>query len=60
MSTLLQKEKANALLAFLEYAHAEQYAGLDDEMPDHCNEWIGNLKDDEVCDLVLAVFREGL
>lgn len=58
--TLLHKEKANALLAFLEYAHAEQYQGLDDEMPDHCNEWIASLTEDEVCDLVLPVFREGL
>ena len=58
--TILQKEKANALLAFLEYAHAEQYHGLDDDMPDDCNEWIGSLTDDEVCDLVLAVYRNGI
>ena len=57
---LFQKEKANALLQFLEYAHAEQYSGLDDEMADDCNEWISSLSDDEVSELVLAAFREGL
>lgn len=58
--TTFQKEKANALLAFLEYAHAEQYRGTDDDMPDACNDWIGNLTDKEVTDLVLAVYHEGI
>ena len=56
----MQKEKAQALLAFLEAAHAEQYTGLDDPMCVDCNDWISSLTDDEVCELVLAVFREGI
>ena len=27
--------------------HAQQYNGLDDEMPDDCNEWIGDLSSEE-------------
>jgi len=32
---------------FIEEKHAEQYIGLDDDMPDDCNEWIANLDADE-------------
>ena len=28
--------------------HAEQYDGLDDEMPDNCSEWIAYLSVDEL------------
>ena len=58
--TLSQKEKAKHLLAFLVDCHAEQYTGLDDPMADDCNDWIGSLTDDELCDLVLAAYREGI
>lgn len=57
---MFHKEKASALLTLLQNAHAEQYQGLDDEMADDCNEWIGNLTDDEVSDIVLAVYHKGL
>ena len=29
--------------SYLVDKHAEQYDGLDDEMPDNCSEWISNL-----------------
>lgn len=58
--TIFQKEQAKALLDLLTIAHAVQYAGLDDDMADNCDDWIGNLTDDEVCDIVLKVFHEGL
>jgi hypothetical protein len=32
---------------FLQEKHAEQYCGLDDDMPDDCSEWIANLDPDE-------------
>ena len=35
---------------FLQEKHAEQYIGLDDDMPDDCGEWIANLDVDEVID----------
>lgn len=57
---MFHKEKASALLTLLQNAHAEQYQGLDDEMADDCNEWIGNLTDDEVSEIVLAVYHNGL
>ena len=51
---------SQALKEFLEWEHAKQYVGTDDDMPDACNAWISNLIDDDVCRMVLAVFREGL
>ena len=32
---------------FLQDKHAEQYRGLDDEMPDDFNEWLQDLDPDE-------------
>ena len=58
--SLMHKEKAKALLDFLQNAHAEQYHGLDDDMPDDCNDWIEKLTDDELCELVLATFHDGI
>lgn len=57
---MLQKDKAASLLTLLQNAHAEQYVGTDDCMPDDCDDWIGNLTDDELCDIVLSVFHQGL
>lgn len=59
MSTF-QKDKSKALNDLLSWAHAEQYTGLDDEMIDDCNDWIGNLTEEEICEIVLSVFRQGL
>lgn len=58
--SLMHRDKAKALTTFLEWAHAEQYTGLDDEMPDDFSDWIGNLTEDELCDLVLSTFKEGI
>lgn len=60
MSTLMHKERSKALLDFLGWAHAEEYTGVDDDMLDACNDWISGLTDDEVTDLVLETFHEGL
>lgn len=32
---------------YLQYKHADQYVGLDDEMPDDFNEWLEDLPMDE-------------
>ena len=58
--TTLQKEKANALREFLQYSHAEQYIGTDDDMPDSCDDWVASLTDNELCTLVLAAYHEGI
>lgn len=58
--SLLQNEKSRALLDLLTAAHAEEYHGLDDDMPDACNDWIADLTDDELCDIVLAVYHSGI
>lgn len=60
MANTFNEEQATALLELLRYAHAVQYTGLDDEMADDCEEWIGNLKDEEICDIVLSVYHKGL
>tara|TARA_R100001530_G_C4284265_1_gene146383 strand:+ start:530 stop:703 length:174 start_codon:yes stop_codon:yes gene_type:complete len=57
---MITKEKSEALLTFFINAHADQYIGLDDPMCDDCNDWISALTDDEVCELVLETFREGI
>jgi hypothetical protein len=57
---MANKDKAQALLTFLEWCHADDYTGLDDDMPDACNDWISDLTDDYVCDLVLSTFHEGI
>jgi len=33
---------------YLQDKHAEQYQGLDDEMPDNFNEWLNDLGCDEI------------
>ena len=58
--SLMHKDKAKALNEYLEWCHAEQYTGLDDEMGEDCGDWIGNLTEDELCDLVISTFREGI
>lgn len=58
--SLMRQEKAKALHELLAWAHAEQYTGLDDEMPDDCSDWIGSLTEEEVSEIALSVFREGL
>lgn len=60
MTNYFHKEQAEALLELLRSAHAVQYTGLDDEMADDCDEWIGSLTDEELCDIVLAVYHRGL
>ena len=35
---------------FLQEKHAENYHGLDDEMPDAFNNWLGNLPVDTLID----------
>jgi hypothetical protein len=57
---MFQKEQAKALLELLQSAHAVQYTGLDDEMADDCNDWISSLTDDEVADICMKVFKEGI
>ena len=58
--TLMQKDKAKALHDLLSWAHAEQYVGLDDDMPDDCEDWIGNLTEEDVTDICISTFRSGL
>lgn len=57
---LLEREKADALRTLLEYAHAEDYRGTDDDMPDDCDHWISELTDDELCKIILSIFHEGI
>jgi uncharacterized protein (DUF2164 family) len=49
---------------FLIDRHADQYVGLDDEMPDDCDNWIGNLDSDELTQLAdkfgEAQYKRGL
>ena len=59
MSTF-SKEKAAALLELLRLEHATQYTGTDDMMIDDCNDWIGALTDDEVSEICVSTFREGI
>ena len=58
--TLLHKDKAKALYDLLSWAHAEQYTGLYDEMPDDCNDWISALTEDEVAEIAVSTFKAGL
>lgn len=36
---------------YLQIVHAQQYEGLDDDMPDHYDNWLANLDKDELIDL---------
>ena len=58
--SLMHKDKAKALNEYLEWCHAEDYTGTDDDMPDCCADWIAELTEDELCYLVIATLREGL
>ena len=60
MATLMHKDKAKALWDLLSWAHSEQYRGTDDMMIDDCNDWIGSLTDDEVAQICISTFREGI
>ena len=58
--TTLQKEKASALRTLLEYEHATEYMGTDDDMSDKFNDWLSSLDEEEICQIILSVFREGI
>ena len=55
-----QKENAQALYTILRNEHAKSYSGLDDEMGEHCDEWISDLSEDEVADICISIFRNGI
>ncbi len=56
----MHKERAKALWDLLSWAHAEQYSGTDDCMIDDCEDWIGDLTDEEVAAIAIETFRNGL
>ena len=56
----MKNHKAEALFNFLRECHAEDYAGLDDEMGESLNDWISSLTDDELSKIVISTFREGI
>ena len=58
--TLFHKEKAKALLTLLEYEHSTEYMGTDDDMSDKFNGWLSSLDEEEICQIILSVFREGI
>ena len=39
-----------SFINYLMEKHADQYIGLDDDMPDDCNDWIADLDVDELID----------
>jgi len=39
-----------SFINYLMEKHADQYIGLDDEMPDDCNDWLEQLDVQEVID----------
>jgi hypothetical protein len=43
-----EKSKYRDFEDFLSWKHAEDYSGCDDDMPDHCNDWITNLDNEEI------------
>lgn len=43
-------KKYQTFTEFLINKHAEQYTGLDDEMPDACSDWIADLSVYELID----------
>ena len=47
----MMNKTAEALEEFLQWAHAEQYTGLDDDMIDATNDWVAELTPEEVGDL---------
>jgi hypothetical protein len=57
---LLKKDKAQALLELLSIAHADDYMGTDDMMIDSCNDWIADLTDEEICEIVLNIYHAGI
>ena len=50
--------KGQLIDELLQEEFAEDYQGLDDDMPDACSEWIGDLKDDELCDIILRIYHK--
>ena len=47
-----KKQWMDKFETFMIDKHAEQYQGLDDEMPDDYNEWLQSLSHDEVCEYI--------
>lgn len=43
-------KKDYTLINYLMEKHADQYIGLDDDMPDDCNDWLEQLDVEEVID----------
>lgn len=51
---------SQALREFLQWEHAKQYTGTDDDMPDACDHWISELTDEQVAVMAVSVFRQGI
>jgi hypothetical protein len=50
---------SQALYEFLQWEHAKQYTGTDDDMPDSCDHWIDELTDEQVAAMAVSVYRQG-
>ena len=46
--TLSELSEARIFNSYLSYMHAQDYTGLDDNMPDAFDEWLSELTDDEM------------
>lgn len=57
---MVNTSASQALREYLQWEHANVYTGMDDDMADRCDDWIANLTDKEITDLVLACFHEGI
>lgn len=55
-----EKENSKALYTILRNEHANGYQGLDDDMNDHLDDWISELSEDEVCEIILSIYRKGI
>ena len=51
---------SQALREFLQWEHAKQYMGTDDDMPDNFDSWVSELEDSELSAMVISVFHEGV
>lgn len=46
--TLSELSEARIFNSYLSYIHAQDYTGLDDDMPDRFDEWLSELSDEEM------------
>ena len=56
--TLSELSEARIFNSYLSYIHAQDYTGLDDSMPDAFDEWLSEINNEQMLELLYTFLRQ--